>query len=51
MKEITIEELNKLPKNTYLLVDIREESNTIYGMLPGAIHSPLSETKIAQYEF
>lgn len=43
MKEITIEELNKLPKNTYLLVDIREESNTIYGMLPGAIHSPLSE--------
>ena len=38
--EVTIEELNNLNAGEVLLVDIREESNTVYGMLPGARHIP-----------
>ncbi len=38
MKEITIEELNNLPRNSYELIDIRDEGLTAYGMIPGAIN-------------
>lgn len=38
MKEITYDELMKLPKYSYELIDIRDEGLTAYGMIPGAIH-------------
>ena len=38
--EITCEELRKLEKGTYVLVDIRDESAVNYGTLPEAIHIP-----------
>ena len=37
MKEISLVELNKLQKDTYILVDIRDEGLRTYGMIPGAI--------------
>ena len=37
MKEITYEELNKLQKGSYALIDIRDEGLRAYGMIPGAI--------------
>ncbi len=37
MKEISLAELNKLQKDTYILVDIRDEGLRTYGMIPGAI--------------
>ncbi len=36
MKEITCEELNKLPKDSYALIDIRDEGLRDYGMIPGS---------------
>ncbi len=38
MKEITYEELKKLPEDSFELIDIRDEGMTAYGMMPGAIH-------------
>lgn len=38
MKEITYDELKKLPKEDYELIDIRDEGLTVYGMIPGAVH-------------
>ena len=38
MKEIKLEELKKLSKKTYVLIDIRDEELTLYGMIPGAIN-------------
>ncbi|MBR4581206.1 MAG: ATPase [Lachnospiraceae bacterium] len=38
MKEISLEELKTLPKDSYELIDIRDEGLTAYGMIPGAIH-------------
>ncbi|MBR3039287.1 MAG: ATPase [Lachnospiraceae bacterium] len=38
MKEITFKELGELPKNSYELIDIRDEGLIAYGMIPGAIH-------------
>ena len=40
MREITIKELKKLSKEQYRLIDIRNESNIIYGMIPGAVNIP-----------
>ena len=40
MKEITIEELKTWPKDSYKLIDIRDEGLVIYGMMPGAVHIP-----------
>ena len=37
MKEITYDELRKLPKDTYELIDIRDDGLTAYGMIPGAV--------------
>ena len=36
MKEITYEELKSLTKGSYVLIDIRDEGLTAYGMMPGA---------------
>ena len=38
MKEITYDELKALPKDSYELIDIRDEGLTAYGMIPGAVH-------------
>lgn len=38
MKEITYAELKELPKDSYRLIDIRDEGLTAYGMIPGAIN-------------
>ena len=38
MKEITYEELKALPKDSYELIDIRDEGLTAYGMIPGAVN-------------
>ena len=38
MKEITYDELKELDKNSYELIDIRDDGLTEYGMIPGAIH-------------
>ena len=38
MKEITYEELKSLTKGSYVLIDIRDEGLTAYGMMPGAIN-------------
>ena len=37
MKDITYEELKVLPKDSYELIDIRDDGLTAYGMIPGAI--------------
>ena len=36
--EVTYEQLKQMDKNSYVLVDIREESALNYGMLPEAVH-------------
>ena len=38
MKEITYDELIRLPKDTFELIDIRDDGLTAYGMIPGARH-------------
>ena len=38
MKEISIEELSKWNKESYELIDIRDDVLTAYGMIPGALH-------------
>ena len=38
MKEITFDELRELPRDTYELIDIRDDGLTSYGMMPGAVH-------------
>ncbi len=43
MKEITIDELNKMAKDSYVLIDIRDEGLTEYGMIPGAVNIPREE--------
>ena len=41
MDEITFEELRKWPKDSYELIDIRDEGLVAYGMIPGALHIPM----------
>lgn len=51
--EITYEQLKQIEKDTYILIDIRDESAVNYGMLPGAVHIPqeqLSEEKLSRLE-
>lgn len=43
MNEISIETLNKMPEDSYELIDIRDEGLTLYGMIPGALHICLEE--------
>ena len=37
MNEISVTKLNKMPQDSYVLVDVRSESLADYGMMPGAI--------------
>ena len=41
MNEITLEELRKWPKDSYELIDIRDDVLVAYGMIPGALHIPV----------
>ncbi len=41
MDEITFEELRKWPKDSYELIDIRDEGLVAYGMIPGALRIPM----------
>ncbi len=37
MKEIEVAQLKKMPKDSYVLVDIRDEGSVLYGIIPGAV--------------
>ena len=41
MKEITLEELSVMTKDSYVLIDIRDEGLASYGMIPGAVNIPV----------
>jgi tRNA(Ile)-lysidine synthase TilS/MesJ/rhodanese-related sulfurtransferase len=41
--EITYKEMKELPKDSYTLVDIRDDASVGYGMLPDAVHIPQDE--------
>ncbi len=43
MAEIKISEIDQLAPDSYVLIDIREESYTHYGMMPGAVALPYEE--------
>lgn len=43
MLDVTYEDINRWDWNTYLLVDVREESATAYGMIPNAVQIPLEQ--------
>ncbi len=43
MEEISIEKLHELPKDSYELIDIRDDGLILYGMIPGAVHISLEE--------
>ena len=43
MNEITFEELQAWPKDSYQLIDIRDEGLVLYGMIPGALHINMEE--------
>ena len=45
MKEITIEELRGMPRNSYMLIDIRDEGLVSYGTIPGAVNFHLDESE------
>ena len=38
MKEIKVEEVRMMPRDSYELIDIRDDGLVAYGMIPGAIH-------------
>jgi tRNA(Ile)-lysidine synthase TilS/MesJ len=48
MKEITYDELKELDKDSYVLVDIRDESNTEKGMIPEALHIQPAELETSR---
>lgn len=58
-QEITVPELALLEKDSYLLIDVRDEMAYAYGHLPGALHIPseqlenrlseLGESKVVIY--
>ena len=43
MNEVKIEELRNWPKDSYELIDIRDDGLVAYGMIPGARHISLEE--------
>ncbi|KIR03377.1 hypothetical protein P261_02192 [Lachnospiraceae bacterium TWA4] len=43
MNEITLQELAKLKRSEYILVDIRDDMSFNYGHIPGAINIPVAE--------
>ena len=43
MNEISVDELFRMPKDSYELIDIRDDGLVLYGMMPGAVHISLDE--------
>ena len=43
MNEISLKEFFVLPKNSYELIDIRDQGLILYGSIPGASHISLEE--------
>jgi len=43
MNEITVEELREWPRDSYELIDIRDDGLVAYGMIRGALHISLEE--------
>lgn len=43
MLEITYKEYRELPEGEALLIDVRDDASTSYGMIPGAVHIPVEE--------
>ena len=43
MNHISIAQLDLLPEESYVLIDIRDAGSIAYGMMPGAIHIPLED--------
>ena len=43
LKEITLNELLSMPRDTYELIDIRDEGSVSFGIIPGAIHISLQK--------
>ena len=43
MVEITLDRLEQLPEDAYVLIDVRDESAREYGMMPGAIAISMDE--------
>lgn len=43
---LSIEELNKLEKGSYQLIDIRDEDAYQHGFIPGAIHMDMEEVRL-----
>ena len=43
MKEVTIEELKNWPRDSYELIDIRDDGLVAYGMIPGAVKVSINE--------
>ena len=46
MKEISLNDLRELPKDSYKLIDVRDEALASYGMLPNAVHVDMKELEI-----
>ena len=44
MKEIAFDTLTMMPKDSFVLIDIRDEGLTSYGMIPGAVNIPVDKT-------
>ena len=47
MKEITYDELKALEKDSYVLIDIRDEGLVSYGMISGAINIYLEDIDVS----
>lgn len=43
MNEINISQLKEMPKESYILIDIRDAGSVLYGMIPGAVNIPAEE--------
>lgn len=43
MKEITVSEFEKVNRDDYLIIDIRDEISFLYGGIPGAVHIEVAD--------
>lgn len=43
MQEISVEDLRQMPEKEYILIDVRNEDNVRYGLIPGAINIPAEQ--------
>ena len=48
MREISLNEFNKLSENSYVLIDIRDEGLRAYGMIPGAMAADIDGEDIRE---